>query len=114
MDKRLFLDHLDLFARSRIMLIGYYSLMPNLEGDLPEVLAAIRKVGCRTALDTAGDGGTMQPLDRILPHVNVYVPSHSEATHQTGHEDPRKIIEAYRSCGAAGLLGVKLGSKGAL
>ena len=97
-----------------MMLVGYYSLMPNLESDLPEVLAAIRKAGCRTALDTAGDGGTMQPLDRILPQVDVYVPSHNEATHQTGHEDPRKIIEAYRSCGAAGLLGVKLGSKGAL
>ena len=114
MNKSLFLDNLDLFARSRMMLIGYYSLMPNLEGDLPEVLAAIRQAGCQTALDTAGDGGAMQPLDRILPHVDVYVPSHNEATHQTGHDDPRKIIDAYRSCGAPGLLGVKLGSKGAL
>ena len=114
MDKALFLNHLDLFARSRMMLLGYYSLMPNLEGDLSEVLAAIRKTGCQTALDTAGDGGAMQPLDRILPHVDVYVPSHNEGTHQTGQEDPRKIIEAYRKCGAPGLLGVKLGSKGAL
>ena len=97
-----------------MVLLGYYSLMPNLEGDLPEVFAAIRKTGCQTALDAAGDGGGMRPLDRILPHVDVYVPSHNEATHQTGLEDPRKIIEAYRSCGAAGLLGVKLGSKGAL
>jgi sugar/nucleoside kinase (ribokinase family) len=114
MNKALFLEHLELFARSRMTLIGYYSLMPNLEGDLPEVLAAIRETGCQTALDAAGDGGAMQPLDRILPHLDVFVPSHNEATHQTGHEDPRKIIESYRSCGAAGLLGVKLGSKGAL
>ena len=114
MDKAMFLANLDLFARSRMMLVGYYSLMPNLEPDLPEVLAAIRQTGCRTALDAAGSGGTMQPLDRILPHVDVYVPSHAEATHQTGQTDPRRIIEAYRSCGALGLLGVKLGSKGAL
>jgi sugar/nucleoside kinase (ribokinase family) len=114
MDKALFLEHLDLFARSRMTLIGYYSLMPNLEGDLPEVMAAIRKTGCQTALDAAGDGGAMQPLDRILPHLDVYVPSHNEATHQTGHDDPRKIIDAYRSCGAPGLLGVKLGTKGAM
>jgi sugar/nucleoside kinase (ribokinase family) len=114
MNKALFLDNLDLFVRSRMMLIGYYSLMPNLEGDLPEILAAIRKAGCQTALDAAGDGGGMQPLDRTLPHVDVYVPSHNEATHQTGHEDPRKIIDVYRSCGAPGLLGIKLGSKGAL
>jgi sugar/nucleoside kinase (ribokinase family) len=114
MNKDLFLQHLDLFARSRMVLIGYYSLMPNLDPDLPEVLAAIRQTGCRTALDAAGDGGAMQPLDRILPHLDVYVPSHNEAAHQTGYDDPRKILDAYRSCGAPGLLGVKLGSKGAL
>ncbi len=100
MTKSLFFEHLDLFARSRMMLLGYYSLMPNLDGDLPEVLAAIRQAGCQTALDTAGDGGVLQPLDRILPHVDVYVPSHNEAHHQTGYEDPRKIIDTYRACGA--------------
>jgi sugar/nucleoside kinase (ribokinase family) len=114
MNKQTFLDNLALFARSRMTLIGYYSLMPNLEGDLPEVLAAIRETGCKTALDAAGDGGTMQPLDRILPHLDVYVPSHNEGTNQTGFEDPRKIIDAYRNCGAPGLLGVKLGKQGAL
>ncbi len=113
-DKSLMLANLDIFARSRMMLLGYYSLMPNLEPDLPEVLAAIRETGCRTALDAAGDGGTMQPLDRILPHLDVYVPSHNEAIHQTGETDPRKIIDIYRGCGAPGLLGVKLGSKGAM
>ena len=114
MDKALLLSHLDAFARSRMALFGYYSLMPILDPDLPDVLAAIRQTGCRTALDAAGDGGAMQPLDRILPHLDVYVPSHDEATHQTGETDPRKIIDAYRACGAPGLLGVKLGSKGAL
>ena len=114
MDRRLFLDHLDLFARSRMTLIGYYSLMPNLEGDLPEILAAIRETGCKTALDCAGSGGSMQPLDRILPHLDVYVPSLNEASHQTGLNDPRAILDLYRGCGAAGLVGVKLGSKGVL
>jgi len=114
MDARLYLDHLDLFARSRMMLIGYYSLMPNLESDLPAVLATIRATGCRTALDCAGSGGSMQPLDRILPHLDVYVPSFNEASHQTGLGDPRAIVTLYRNCGAAGLVGVKLGSKGAL
>ena len=114
LNKQTFLDHLDLFARSRMMLLGYYSLMPNLEGDLPEVFAAVRQTGCQTALDAAGDGGTMHPLDRILPHVDVYVPSHNEGEHQTGFEDPRKIIDTYRACGAPGVLGVKLGTRGAM
>jgi len=114
MNKKLFFDHLDLFAKSRMMLLGYYSLMPNLESDLPEVFAAIRETGCRTALDAAGGGGTMQPLDRILPHLDVYVPSLVEAVHQTGLEDPKRILDVYRHCGAPGVLGVKLGSQGAL
>jgi len=114
MDRRLFLEHLDLFAHSRMTLMGYYSLMPNLESDLPEVFSAIRETGCKTALDCAGSGGSMQPLDRILPHLDVYVPSHNEASHQTGLNEPRAILDLYRRCGAAGLVGVKLGSKGVL
>ena len=113
-NKASFLDNLELFARSRTMLLGYYSLMPDLERDLPEVFAAIRETGCRTALDAAGDGGGLQPLDRILPHLDVYVPSLAEARHQTGCNDPERILEIYRECGAGGLLGVKLGSQGAL
>jgi sugar/nucleoside kinase (ribokinase family) len=114
LDKSLLLKNLDLFARSRMMLLGYYSLMPNLDPDLPEVFAAIRATGCLTALDSAGEGGTMQPLERILPHTDVYVPSYDEAVHQTGQNDPRRIVETYRACGAPDMLGVKLGSKGAL
>jgi sugar/nucleoside kinase (ribokinase family) len=114
MDRRLFLDHLDLFARSRMTLLGYYSLLPGLEGDLPEVLAAVRTTGCKIALDCAGSGGSMQPLDRLLPYLDVYVPSFNEASHQTGLNDPRAILDLYRGCGASGLLGVKLGSKGVL
>lgn len=114
LDKRVFLDHLELFARSRVMLLGYYSLLPNLQDDLPEVLAAIRATGCKTALDAAGDGGTMTPLDRCLPHLDYFVPSWREAEHQTGEHDPRRILDVYRGAGAPGLVGVKLGAEGAL
>ena len=114
MSKALFLENMDLFAQSRMTLIGYYSLMPNLERDLAEVLAAIRATGCQTALDAAGDGGSMHPLDKLLPHLDAYVPSLAEAKHQTGQTDPQAIIDTYRGCGAPGLLGVKLGSDGAL
>lgn len=114
LDKAVVLEHLDLFARSRMALFGYYPLMPKLEPDLPEVLENIRATGCRTALDAAGDGGGPQPLDRILPHLDVYCPSFSEAVHQTGQTEPARILETFRDCGAPGLLGVKLGAQGAL
>ena len=56
----------------------------------------------------------MEPLDCILPHLDVYVPSHAEAVNQTGETDPERIVRVYRGCGATGLLGVKLGAQGAL
>lgn len=114
LDKQALLGQLDLFAQSRVMLIGYYPLMTRLQNDLPEVFAAIRETGCLTAMDAAADGGTMEPLAKILPHLDFYLPSESEAQHQTGLHEPRAIISAYREAGAKGWLGIKLGSKGAL
>ena len=114
LDASAFYDRLDALGRSRFILLGYYSLLPHLEPDLHDVLARLRARGCRTALDAAGDGGAMQPLDRILPQLDVYVPSLAEARHQTGEDDPRRIIEAYRGCAAPGILGVKLGVDGVL
>ncbi len=37
LDQRAFLDNMDLFAFTRMALVGYYSFLPNLEDDLPEV-----------------------------------------------------------------------------
>ncbi len=114
LDKSTFLDRLAFFASSRVMLLGYYPLLPKLLDDLPEVFAAIRRTGCLTALDAAGDGGSLGPLERCLPHLDYYVPSLAEARHQTGESDPQKILDAYRMAGSAGLVGVKLGEHGAL
>lgn len=113
-DRDFFLDKLSLFQSSRALLLGYYPLLPNLIGDLAEVFAAIRQRDCLTALDAAGDGGDLAPLAPVLPHLDVYVPSHNEAEHQTGEHDPEKIIAVYRDAGATGILGVKLGADGAL
>jgi sugar/nucleoside kinase (ribokinase family) len=114
LDRDTCMAHIGLFAQSRAMLLGYYPLMTRLQSNLPEVFAAIREAGCLTALDAAGDGGTMDPLARILPHVDFYVPNESEAAHQTGRSEPRAMIEAYRDAGATGWLGIKLGERGAL
>ncbi len=102
------------FGRSRLALLGYYGLLPGLEPDLAAAAAAIRATGCRLALETGGSGGTLAGVAAALPHVDVYVPSLDEAIHQTGLSDPRDIIGCYRRHGAAGLVGVKLGSRGTL
>ncbi len=111
---KLILDNLSLFQNTRMVLIGYYGLLHSLMNDLPEILPALRDAGCQVALDAAATGGTMQPLDRILPHLDIYVPSLTEGIAQTGQTDPKKIVECYRDVGAVGIVGVKLGSKGAL
>ena len=108
------MDHLEVLARAKFFLCGYYSLMPDLQDDLPELFAALRNCGVKTVMDTAGDGGSMKPLDQILPHLDVYIPSLTEAQHQTRETDPRKMIDLYRANQAPGILGVKLGSKGVL
>ncbi len=114
LDARAFEERMDVIGRSRMLLVGYYSLMPNLEADMAEVFRQVRAAGCKTALDAAGQGGTMDPLAKVLPHLDVYVPSFAEASHQTGQEDPRRIIDTYRDCGAPGIVGVKLGRQGVM
>jgi len=109
LDADAFLSRMSLWRNTRCMLLGYYSLMPKLERQLPAVFAKLREVGCMTAMDAAGDGGTMEPLDKILPHLDVWVPSRVEAEHQTGLSDPEKMIDVYRACGAPYVVGVKLG-----
>lgn len=106
--------HIDLFARSRWAMLGYFGLLPALETSLPGALGVIRKVGCRTALDTAGDGGTLADLAPALALLDLFVPSLAEASRQTGLSDPRSILDCYRAHGAAGIVGVKLGSQGVL
>ena len=88
--------------------------MPELEPDLPEVLQAIQQQGCKTAMDSAGGGGSFKPLDGCLPYLDIYIPSYSEGLAQTGKQDPREMISTYREYCPHGLLGVKLGSQGAL
>ena len=107
-------DNLSLFADSRYALFGYIGLLPGIELELCDVLREIRNTGCRVAIETAGDGGSLENIASALPYIDCFVPSITEATSQTGIEDPKNIIEYYRSLGAQGLVGVKMGSSGTL
>ena len=102
------------FGNCRIAVIGYYGLLPGLEHDLAAAVVAVRATGCRVAVETGGSGGPLAPLAAALPHIDYYVPSLDEAVHQTGLAEPRAIIDRYRGCGATGLVGVKLGTRGTL
>ena len=102
------------FARADWVILGYAGLLPALEPDLAAAVVALRERGCRVALETGGAGGRLDDVAPALPHVALYVPSLDEAASQTGSADPRGIITRYRELGAAGVVGVKLGSQGTL
>ena len=102
------------WSRSRAALVGYFGLLPAVEPVLAQSLATVRAGGCLVALETGGSGGTLAELVPALPSVDLYVPSLDEAVHQTALHDPREIVACYRSHGAAGIVGVKLGTQGIL
>jgi len=104
----------DLFARSRAMLYGYYSLVPERDAEIAAIFRAAKEAGCLTALDAASSGGSPDPLQKILPYCDIYFPSLAEARHQTGLEDPVAMLERLRQLGAAGIVGLKLGAAGAI
>ncbi|MFN9368138.1 MAG: carbohydrate kinase family protein, partial [Planctomycetia bacterium] len=102
------------FARHSLAIVGYVGLLPALEPCLAEALGMIKAAGCKVAVETGGSGGTLAAVAPALPLVDFYVPSLDEARHQTALEAPREIIDCYRSHGARGLVGVKLGARGVL
>jgi sugar/nucleoside kinase (ribokinase family) len=106
--------HIGDFARSRFAVLGYFGLLPGLEPVFREAVMLIRDAGCRVAVETAGSGGPLAQLAPSLPFINVFVPSLDEAIQQTGLTDPREIVACYRGHGAAGIVGVKLGTRGVL
>jgi ribokinase len=102
------------FGTAGWMLIGYYSLFPQFDRQLPEILVQAKARGQKTALDCAGTGGSGADLRAILPLLDVYVPSVDEASHQTGQTEVDGILSQYREWGAKGVVGLKLGASGAV
>ncbi|MCL1124381.1 carbohydrate kinase family protein [Shewanella surugensis] len=109
------LENMDIYHQSRYLMLGYYGLMRSLTPDLQYVLPKIKKTGCRIALDAAFGGGKLQPLDNILPYLDIYIPSYEEASQQTGEAEPHKMLQCFRQYSRSDtLLGIKLGANGAL
>lgn len=113
-DRHMIDDHLEFISRSKFLLLGYYALLPNLEPDLSDVLQTIQNTGCKTALDCAGGGGELSPLDTCLPFLDLYIPTNHEAESQTGLKNARDMLKKYRDLGANGILGIKRGERGVL
>ena len=110
------LAHVDVVRRGRILVFGYYGLLPECDRHLGRLFRAIHaRTGTPVLLDTAGVPRRDDRLLRsFLPHVDYFFPSYDEASVITGESDPEQIVKALLDAGAPGPVGVKLGAGGCL
>ncbi len=108
------LERLSVLKSARIFAFGYLGLLPECEQKLGEVFRTIKKkTGVAIMLDTGGNPRRdVALLKEILPSVDYFIPSLEEAVSLTGEKTPARIVKALKRAGAAGVVGVKLGSRG--
>jgi sugar/nucleoside kinase (ribokinase family) len=102
------------FAKCGVVQIGYFGLLPGLTSDLPALLKELRTAAPRTkiALDTVNPPASHELLDPILPHLDIFCPSRTEAAALTGESDPKQMVAAFRKHMPQGWIGIKLDVEG--
>jgi sugar/nucleoside kinase (ribokinase family) len=103
---------------ARVFYVGGYLVLPELRADdLAAVLRSTRGRGVRTVLDVvvpAGDAAaSMRDLERVLPHVDVFMPNDEEAHRLTGEREPRRQAQAFLDAGC-GTAVITMGGRGTL
>lgn len=100
----------------KILYLGGYLLMPNLlQEELVAVFERARASGMKTVLDVAipRPGEYVSRLDKLLPHVDVFLPNNHEAELITGEKDSLKQAEYFRRLGAETVV-ITMGGEGSL
>jgi sugar/nucleoside kinase (ribokinase family) len=103
-----------IFSRCAFVQIGYFGLLPALTPELPQLLPELRQVAphTKTAMDTVNPTSTWDLLEPILPHLDVFAPSRTEAAALTGETTPPAMVARFRSRMRRGLIGIKLDAEG--
>jgi sugar/nucleoside kinase (ribokinase family) len=114
LDAALFRKCFPIFRECAYMQIGYFGLLPTLTPDLPELLAEFRSSspGTKIALDTSNPPEQRKLLVPILPHLDIFCPSRTEAEVLSGESKPAKMVAFFRQYMPKGLIGIKLDAKG--
>jgi sugar/nucleoside kinase (ribokinase family) len=103
-------------AHCKVLYLGGYLLMPNVRPEeLATVFAAARRAGVKTVLDVATPGPAeyLSRLERLLPHVDVFLPNNHEGELITGEPDPLRQAEVFRRLGAGNVV-ITMGGDGAV
>jgi len=107
---------LDRITGCRVLYLGGYLLMPNVrQEELVPVFAAARRAGVKTVLDvvTPGPADYLTRLEKLLPHVDIFLPNNHEGQLITGEADPVRQAELFHRLGAATAV-ITLGADGAV
>ena len=106
------------FAKCAYVQVGYFGLLPTLTRDLPSVLRELKQAAPQTkiALDTSNPPEARELLPPILPYLDLFCPSRTEAESLTGESDPKRMVAAFRASGMPrdALIGIKLDAQGCL
>jgi sugar/nucleoside kinase (ribokinase family) len=100
----------------RVLYLGGYLLMGGLlQEELIPVFAAARSAGVKTVLDvvTPGAADYLPRLEKLLAHVDVFLPNQHEGQLITGESDSLKQAELFHRLGASTAI-VTLGDGGAV
>jgi sugar/nucleoside kinase (ribokinase family) len=103
-----------IFAVCDVVQIGYFGLLPALTPELPTLLRELRSAAPKTkiALDTVNPPAAWELLEPILPLLDIFCPSRTEAAALTGQSSPGKMAAAFRKHMPRGLIGIKLDAEG--
>jgi sugar/nucleoside kinase (ribokinase family) len=105
-----------LLPRVKVLYLGGYLLMPSVrQEELVPVFEAAQRAGVKTVLDVAlpGPGEYMPRLEKLLPHVDVFLPNHDEAAVISGVKDSFDQAEFFRQRGVKTAV-VTMGGEGAV
>lgn len=103
-------------AKCRVLYLGGYLLMEAVvPEELIDVFAAARRAGARTILDvvTPGQADYLPRLEKVLPHVDVFLPNNHEAELILGEKDPLRQAERFHRMGAATVI-ITMGDQGSV
>jgi sugar/nucleoside kinase (ribokinase family) len=115
LDASIFRKCVSIFRQSAWMQIGYFGLLPALTPELPELLREFRAEapGTRIALDTVNPPAAGELLWPILPLIDLFAPSRTEAKALTGKSRPETMAREFRKhMRDDAIVGIKLDNDG--
>ena len=107
---------LELLDQVKVLYLGGYLVMPLVtQEELAPVFAAARARGVKTVLDIVvpTKGEYLSRFDRLLPHVDVFLPNNFEGELITGEKDPVRQAEVFQRLGADTTI-ITMGGAGAV